>query len=96
MEPKILHLLSGCPSILHLRDAYEDDDCGHVVTDLCDGGDLFDRLSSSTRFSEFDAAAVLTQLMAAVAYYHRLGVVHMDINEKVDVWSAGVIRMKIN
>ncbi|GFQ01959.1 phosphoenolpyruvate carboxylase kinase 2 [Phtheirospermum japonicum] len=139
-EPKILHLLSGCPSILRLHDAYEDDDCVHIVTDLCDGGDLFDRLSSGARFSESDAAAVLTQLMAAVAYCHRLGVAHRDIkpdnilfdsrgrlkladfgsaeffgvsemsgvvgtpyyvapevltgrgyNEKVDVWSAGVI-----
>ncbi|GFP99812.1 phosphoenolpyruvate carboxylase kinase 2, partial [Phtheirospermum japonicum] len=96
MEPKIIHLLFGCPSILRLHDAYEDDDYVHIVTDLCDGGNLFERLSSGTRFFESDAAAVLMQLMAAVAYCHRLGVVHRDINEKVDVWSAGFIRMKRN
>ncbi|PIN22880.1 Ca2+/calmodulin-dependent protein kinase, EF-Hand protein superfamily [Handroanthus impetiginosus] len=139
-EPKILHLLSGCANILRLHDVYEDDDYLHLVTDLCDGGDLFDRVSSGARFSEPDAAVILKQLMTAIAFCHRLGVAHRDIkpdnvlfdsqgrlkladfgsaeffgvsemngvvgtpyyvapevlrgsnyNEKVDVWSAGVI-----
>ncbi|KAI3458737.1 hypothetical protein Pfo_015400 [Paulownia fortunei] len=140
IEPKILHLLSGCPNILRLHNVYEDDDYLHLVTDLCDGGDLYDRLSSGNRFSEPDAATILKQLMVAIACCHRLGVAHRDIkpdnilfdsrgrlqladfgsaelfgvsemsgvvgtpyyvapevlmgreyNEKVDVWSAGVI-----
>ncbi|KAL0321951.1 UNVERIFIED_CONTAM: Phosphoenolpyruvate carboxylase kinase [Sesamum calycinum] len=139
-EPKILRLLAGCPNILHLHGVYEDDDYLHLVTDLCDGGDLYDRLSSGDRFSETDAASILKQLMVAIACCHRLGVAHRDIkpdnilfdsrgrlrladfgsaelfgvsemsgvvgtpyyvapevlmgkdyNEKVDVWSAGVI-----
>ncbi|KAL8480847.1 hypothetical protein ACS0TY_027389 [Phlomoides rotata] len=132
--------LSACPNILRLHDVYEDDDYIHLITDLCDGGDLFDRITSGTRFSEPDVAAVLKQLMVAIAFCHRLGVAHRDIkpdnilfdsrgklkladfgsaemfeisemndvvgtpyyvapevlmgrnyNEKVDVWSAGVI-----
>ncbi|KAH6829523.1 phosphoenolpyruvate carboxylase kinase 1 [Perilla frutescens var. hirtella] len=78
-EPKILHLLSGCPNILRLHNVYEDDDYIHLVTDLCDGGDLFDRISSGNRFSEPDAAAILKQLMTAIGYCHRLGVAHRDI-----------------
>jgi serine/threonine protein kinase len=78
-EPKILQLLSGCPNILRLHDVYEDDDYLHLVTDLCDGGDLFDRVSSGARFSEPDAAGVLKQLMVAIAFCHRLGVAHRDI-----------------
>ncbi|PIN09254.1 Ca2+/calmodulin-dependent protein kinase, EF-Hand protein superfamily [Handroanthus impetiginosus] len=140
IEPKILHLLSGCPNVLRLHNVYEDDDYLHIVTDLCDGGDLYDRLSSGNRFSEPDAACIFKQLMVAIACCHRLGVAHRDIkpdnilfdsrgrlkladfgsaelfgvsemsgvvgtpyyvapevlmgkeyNEKVDVWSAGVI-----
>ncbi|KAL8539001.1 hypothetical protein ACS0TY_000850 [Phlomoides rotata] len=139
-EPKILHLLSACPNILRLHNVYEDDGYLHLVTDLCDGGDLFDRLSSGDRFSEPDAATIFKQLMVAIASCHRLGVAHRDIkpdnilfdsrgrlkladfgsadlfgvsemsgvvgtpyyvapevlsgrqyNEKIDVWSAGVI-----
>ncbi|GER34915.1 calcium-dependent protein kinase family protein [Striga asiatica] len=78
-EPKILHLLSGCPNILRLHAAYEDDEYVHIVTDLCDGGDLFDRISSGAPFREPDAAAVLWQLMTAIAFCHRMGVAHRDI-----------------
>ncbi|KAL8518243.1 hypothetical protein ACS0TY_009565 [Phlomoides rotata] len=78
-EPKILQLLSGSPNILRLHNVYEDDDYIHLITDLCDGGDLFDRISSGSCFSEQDAAAVLKQLMTAIAYCHRLGVAHRDI-----------------
>ncbi|KAL8464959.1 hypothetical protein ACS0TY_034448 [Phlomoides rotata] len=132
--------LSACPNILRLHDVYEDDDYIHLITDLCDGGDLFDRITSGARFSESDTTAVLKQLMVVIAFCHRLGVTHRDIkpdkilfdsrgklkladfgsaemfeiskmndvvgtlyyvapevlmgrsyNEKVDVWSAGVI-----
>ncbi|KAK6136086.1 hypothetical protein DH2020_030191 [Rehmannia glutinosa] len=88
-EPKILHLLSACPNVLRLHNVYEDDDYLHLVTDLCDGGDLYDRLSSGDRFSERDAAAILKQLMVAIACCHRLGVAHRDIkpdNILFDSW----------
>ncbi|CAA0809419.1 Phosphoenolpyruvate carboxylase kinase 1 [Striga hermonthica] len=78
-EPKILHLLSACPNILRLRAAYEDEEHVHIVTDLCDGGDLFDRISAGAPFRESDAAAVLRQLMTAIAFCHRMGVAHRDI-----------------
>ncbi|KAL1546131.1 calcium/calmodulin-dependent protein kinase [Salvia divinorum] len=79
VEPKILRLLSACPNVLRLHDVYDNDDYLHLVTDLCDGGDLYDRLSSSPRFSERDTAAVASQLMSAVAFCHRAGVAHRDI-----------------
>ncbi|XP_057778745.1 phosphoenolpyruvate carboxylase kinase 2-like [Salvia miltiorrhiza] len=79
VEPKILRLLSACPHVLRLHAVYDNDDYLHLVTDLCDGGDLYDRLASGCRFSERDAAAVLRQLMSAVASCHRAGVAHRDI-----------------
>ncbi|XP_075513462.1 phosphoenolpyruvate carboxylase kinase 1-like [Primulina tabacum] len=79
VEPKILHLLSGSPNILRLHGVYEDDDYLHLVTDLCDGGDLYDRLSSGHRFSEPEAAEIIKQLIIAVASCHRLGIAHRDI-----------------
>ncbi|XP_051121286.1 phosphoenolpyruvate carboxylase kinase 2-like [Andrographis paniculata] len=88
-EPKILQLLAGCPNVLRVHDVYEDDDYLHIVTDLCDGGDLFDRLSSGAPFSEPDAAAVLKQLMTAISFCHRIGVAHRDVkpdNILFDSW----------
>ncbi|XP_051116064.1 phosphoenolpyruvate carboxylase kinase 2-like [Andrographis paniculata] len=93
-EVKILRLLAGGPNILAIRDVHEDDDYLHIVTDLCDGGDLFDRLSAGDRFSERDAAVVLRQLMAAVAFCHRLGVAHRDIKpENIMFDSRGRLRL---
>ncbi|EPS58774.1 hypothetical protein M569_16039, partial [Genlisea aurea] len=79
VEPKILGILSGCPNVLSLHAVYEDEDYLHLVTDLCEGGDLYDRLSCGDRFSETEAAVVLKQLMVAIACCHRLGVAHRDI-----------------
>lgn len=79
VEPKILRLLSACPNVLRLHHVYDNDDYLYLVTDLCDGGDLYDRLASGNRFSERDAAAIFNQLMVAVAFCHRVGVAHRDI-----------------
>ncbi|CAA2983827.1 phosphoenolpyruvate carboxylase kinase 2-like [Olea europaea var. sylvestris] len=93
-EPKILQLLSGCPNILQLYKIYEDDDYLHMVTDLCDGGDLYDRVSLGTPFTEQDAAAVLKQLMVAISCCHRLGISHRDIKpDNILFDSAGRLKL---
>nr|GLL40182.1 phosphoenolpyruvate carboxylase kinase 2-like [Ipomoea trifida] len=139
-EPKILHLLTGAANILRLFEIYEDEDHLHMITELCDGGDLYEILSRGP-LSEPAAAAVLRPLISAIGCCHRAGVAHRDVkpdnvlfdaqgnlkladfgsaewlggggrmsavvgtpyyaapevlmrreyNEKVDVWSAGVI-----
>ncbi|KAL6952151.1 calcium,calmodulin-dependent protein kinase [Sarracenia purpurea var. burkii] len=79
-EPKILQLLSGHPNILQIYRVFEDENFLHVVTDLCDSADLYDRLTTSVRtFSEADAASVFQQLISAIAHCHRVGVAHRDI-----------------
>ncbi|KAL6968837.1 calcium,calmodulin-dependent protein kinase [Sarracenia purpurea var. burkii] len=79
-EPKILQLLNGHPNILQIYRVFEDENFLHVVTDLCDSADLYDRLTKSARtFSEPEAASVFQQLMSAIAHCHRVGVAHRDI-----------------
>ncbi|CAI9770469.1 unnamed protein product [Fraxinus pennsylvanica] len=93
-EPKILQLLSGCPNILQLYKIYEDDDYLHMVTDLCDGGDLYDRVSLGTQFTEPEAAAVLKQLMIAISCCHQLGIAHRDIKpDNILFDSAGRLKL---
>jgi len=141
-EPKILQLLGGNSNVLQIYRVYEDENYLHLVVDLCEGPDLFDRLSKGT-FSESEAASVFKSLISALVCCHRVGIAHRDIkpdnilfdsrnrlkladfgsaewfgandrrtmtgivgtpyyvapevlsgreyNEKVDVWSAGVI-----
>mmetsp|Transcript_21997 Transcript_21997/g.39688 ORF Transcript_21997/g.39688 Transcript_21997/m.39688 type:complete len:409 (+) Transcript_21997:103-1329(+) len=82
-------------NIVRLVDIYEDADYVHLVTDLCNGGELFDKiiektsLSSSNNdgtdsdnnacFSEDEAARIIHQLLTAISYMHERNIVHRDI-----------------
>lgn len=70
--------------ILQLVDLYEDEQYVHLVTELCTGGELFDKIvekSSSGQgcFSEEEAARTLHQILSAVSYLHERNIVHRDI-----------------
>jgi len=77
---------------VQLIDVHEDEEYVHLVTDLCQGGELFDRImqkaaaSSNNRdnngyacFTEAEAARIMHQLLHAVAYMHEKDVAHRDI-----------------
>ncbi|TIB99286.1 Pkinase-domain-containing protein [Wallemia mellicola] len=51
----------------------------HLVTELCDGGELFDYLVDKGRLSDTETRRVFGQLMLALHYLHSNGVVHRDL-----------------
>lgn len=46
-EVNFLARLADVDEVVQLRRAYEDDECVHLVMDLCEGGSLADRMKSS-------------------------------------------------
>lgn len=58
-EPKIMHLLSPNSYVVRVFDIYEDDNHLDMVLELCNSGDLFQRLSSQPIFSESEAVDVM-------------------------------------
>jgi len=54
---------------------YKDKNFFYIVSEYCGGGDLFERMKSST-FSESRAAKVMCQILQGVNYLHIHGVVH--------------------
>lgn len=58
---------------------YEDDEDLHLIMELCQGGDWFERLITYGRYTEAEAAAVVRSVLEALAYCHSLGVMHRDI-----------------
>lgn len=74
-------------SIIWLVEVIEDEDYVHLVTELCNGGELFDRIvkkSSDVKndkpcFAEDEAARIIHQILSAVHYMHERGIVHRDI-----------------
>ena len=47
--------------------------------DLCEGGDLFDKIKTSGTFSEKKVSEIMKQIMSAVLYLHNNRVVHRDL-----------------
>uniref|UniRef100_A0A3B5R5M1 Doublecortin-like kinase 1b n=1 Tax=Xiphophorus maculatus TaxID=8083 RepID=A0A3B5R5M1_XIPMA len=51
----------------------------YLVMELVKGGDLFDAITSSNRYTERDASCMLFNLASAIKYLHSLNIVHRDI-----------------
>ncbi|KAF5451343.1 hypothetical protein F2P56_026456 [Juglans regia] len=79
-EVKILRALTGHNNLVQFYDAYEDHDNVYIVMELCEGGELLDRiLSRGGKYTEDDAKAVMIQILNVVAFCHLQGVVHRDL-----------------
>ncbi|XP_042324670.1 serine/threonine-protein kinase DCLK2 isoform X5 [Sceloporus undulatus] len=50
-----------------------------LVMELVKGGDLFDAITSSTKYTERDGSAMVYNLASALKYLHGLSIVHRDI-----------------
>ncbi|XP_051939594.1 serine/threonine-protein kinase DCLK2 isoform X3 [Hippocampus zosterae] len=50
-----------------------------LVMELVKGGDLFDAITSSTKYTERSAGVMVRNLAAALRYLHRMNIVHRDI-----------------
>ncbi|KAG7232564.1 hypothetical protein INR49_008377 [Caranx melampygus] len=67
------------PSIIQLIEVDETPSQLFLVMELVKGGDLFDAITSSTKYSERDASAMVFNLAGAIKYLHRMNIVHRDI-----------------
>ncbi|XP_021815041.1 CDPK-related kinase 3 isoform X1 [Prunus avium] len=79
-EVKILKALSGHKHLVKFYDACEDANNVYIVMELCEGGELLDRiLSRGGRYAEEDAKHIVVQILSVVAFCHLQGVVHRDL-----------------
>ena len=77
-------------NIISLYDVFEDEDNVHIVTDFCEGGELFDEIVTRATAGKYDeklppcfdeatAMPIIRSLVEAVSYLHRRDIVHRDI-----------------
>lgn len=50
-----------------------------VVLELCEGGELYDRVQQRGFYPEQDATKLLTNLVEAIAFVHSKGIMHRDL-----------------
>lgn len=67
------------PNILRCYAIYEDTNLFYVVTEYCEGGELFDKIIKWKKFSEEQASLIYYQLMSAVSYCHEKSIIHRDL-----------------
>ena len=65
-EVDIMRHMPAHPNIVSLRAAYEDEDAVHLVMELCEGGELFDRIVARGHYTERAAAAVTRTIVEVV------------------------------
>ena len=78
LEVEILKKLVH-PNIMQIFEFYENKKIFQIITELCEGGELFDMIVQKGSFSEDEAAWVMKQLFSAVNYIHSNNICHRDI-----------------
>ncbi|XP_035846519.1 calcium-dependent protein kinase 7 isoform X2 [Helianthus annuus] len=78
-EVEIMKHLPPHPNIVSLKDTYEDDGAVHLVMELCEGGELFDRIVARGHYTERAAAGVTRTIVEVIQMCHKNGVIHRDL-----------------
>ncbi|XP_059293054.1 calcium-dependent protein kinase 18 [Lycium ferocissimum] len=80
-EVKILKALAGHENVVEFYNAFEDDNYVYIVMELCEGGELLDRIlaKKDSRYTEKDAAIIVRQMLKVAAQCHLHGLVHRDM-----------------
>mmetsp|Transcript_20151 Transcript_20151/g.14586 ORF Transcript_20151/g.14586 Transcript_20151/m.14586 type:complete len:146 (+) Transcript_20151:3-440(+) len=68
-ELEILKNISH-PNIIKFHEAFIDHKYVHMVTDFCEGGELFDRIVKKGKFDEHYAAELAKKMLQAVNHLH--------------------------
>lgn len=79
-ERLVLEMACDHPFILNLRYAFQTQRRLYLVTEYCDGGDLFDYLRKRGKpFKEQEGKRIGGEILLALEYIHSLGVVYRDL-----------------
>eukprot|EP01125_Pyxidicula_operculata_P019607 TRINITY_DN7118_c0_g1_i2.p1 TRINITY_DN7118_c0_g1~~TRINITY_DN7118_c0_g1_i2.p1 ORF type:complete len:497 (+),score=116.54 TRINITY_DN7118_c0_g1_i2:29-1519(+) len=78
---KELYILSKIshPNIVNFKEVFNSEEGFYIITDLADGGELFDRIINLERYTEEDASLLMKQIITAVDYLHQNNIVHRDL-----------------
>ena len=76
-----INILKGLdhPNIIKLFETYEDKRNVYLVFEVCQGGELFERIISIGHFTEDKARHIFQQIIKSIFYCHMHGICHRDL-----------------
>lgn len=77
-EINILSVLNH-PNIIKLYETFEEGNDYFIVTELVEGGELFDRIVEKSHYTEKESRDLIKCFLETVAYIHAQGFVHRDL-----------------
>uniref|UniRef100_A0A8C0JCB3 Checkpoint kinase 2 n=1 Tax=Chelonoidis abingdonii TaxID=106734 RepID=A0A8C0JCB3_CHEAB len=66
------------PCLIKIKNFFDAEDY-YIVLELMEGGELYDRVSRSTRMKEATCKLYFYQMLLAVKYLHENGIIHRDL-----------------
>lgn len=78
LEVEILKKLIH-PNIMQIFEFYEDKKNFYIISEICEGGELFEQIVDKGSFNEHDGANIVKQILSAVNYIHSNNIVHRDL-----------------
>ncbi|KAJ8774864.1 hypothetical protein K2173_018123 [Erythroxylum novogranatense] len=88
-EVAIMSHLPKHPNIVTFKEAYEDKEAVYLIMELCEGGELFDRIVAKGHYTERAAALVIKTILEIVKVCHEHGVIHRDLKPENFLFADG-------
>eukprot|EP00955_Chlamydomonas_euryale_P018163 193329-Chlamydomonas_euryale.AAC.1 len=78
-EARLLQQLQCVDGVVRMRDFYEEDDCVHLVGEVCWGGDLQAFALKRGCLNEASLARVASEVLCIIRGFHDAGYLHGDV-----------------
>ena len=67
------------PNVVKIFEFYNSDDAYYLITEYCEGGELFKLIKQKKKLTEIQCAYVMYQVLSAIKYCHKLKIMHRDL-----------------
>ena len=71
------------PNIMKIYEYFADEQQFYIVSEYCEGGELFDFIQSRGTMNETIIAKIFHQIMSALLYCHNHQIIHRDIKPEI-------------
>ena len=67
------------PNIIKFYETYHDEFYFHIVMELCEGKEVFDRIIEEGNINEHKVCVIIFKVLQAISYCHSAGITHRDL-----------------